>query len=233
MSARRLGCRINIDNAHRGRKKEQELKSEVLDIAVIGGGPAGISACLELSKNPKLKIALFESEAELGGVPRSCHLFFGMRDMGRLYTGPRYATRLRTLLERTSVDAYTNATVLGIATEHDADFHAVTVSSSQGLLTYRCRFVLLATGCFEKSREARRIPGSRPAGVYTTGALQQIVNLNHQIPGQRAVIIGSEHVAFSCAMTLHRARVSIVGLIEEDKDISTYRLPARAISTFF
>ena len=65
-----------------------------LDVAVVGGGPAGISACLELSKSSQLKVALFESEAELGGMPRSCHIFFGLRDRKRIYTGPAYAQKL-------------------------------------------------------------------------------------------------------------------------------------------
>ena len=85
-----------------------------LDVAVIGGGPAGISACVELAKAVKLKIALFESETELGGMPRSCHIFFGMRDRKRMYMGSAYAQKLDSLIRKTSVEIHTASTVLHI-----------------------------------------------------------------------------------------------------------------------
>ena len=86
-----------------------------MDVAVIGGGPAGISTCIELSKKtPGLKMALFESDKELGGIPRTCHIFFGMRDLGRLYTGASYARRLDTLVRKTPVEIHTETTVFEI-----------------------------------------------------------------------------------------------------------------------
>ncbi|MBW1804739.1 MAG: FAD-binding protein, partial [Deltaproteobacteria bacterium] len=84
-----------------------------LDVAVIGGGPAGITACLEFSKSPHLDVALFESEAELGGIPRTCHLrFFGFRDQKRIYTGAAYAQTLIRKLRRTPIRIFADATVI-------------------------------------------------------------------------------------------------------------------------
>lgn len=201
-----------------------------LDIAVVGGGPAGVSACLELCKHETLKIGLFDSETEIGGMPRSCHVFFGMRDMKRAYTGPAYARKLDRLIRKTSVDICTNATVLKVVPGKQNEPHQLTVSSPKGLKGYDSRVVLLATGCFERSRESRRIPGARSAGVFTTGSLQQIVNLQHLKPGEKAVVLGSEAVAFSSVLTLRRGGVSVVGLVDEDAVVKTYPIPAKVMS---
>jgi thioredoxin reductase len=204
-----------------------------LDVAVVGGGPAGISACLELSKIGDLNIALFECERELGGMPRSCHIFFGMRDQKRLYTGPAYARRLDRLIRRTATTIHTDARVLGINPEGPGKPHTLTVLSPKGLRSYESHAILLTTGCFENSRPARRIPGSRPAGIFTTGTLQQLVNLRHLKPGKRALVIGSEHVSLSSVHTLRRAGMSVVGIVEEDLELQTYTYPAKAMSHFF
>jgi thioredoxin reductase len=204
-----------------------------LDVAVIGGGPAGISACVEIAKSANLKVALFESEKDLGGVPRSCHLPFGLRDLKRLKTGPTYTRNLTGLLRRTSVEIHTDSTVLNIFPEDHGELHRIHVLSPRGFHSYECRFIVLATGCFESSRAARLIPGSRPAGVYSSGTLQQMVNLRHLKPGRRALIIGSEHVALSDVLTLKRAGTTVAGIVEEDPDIQCYQLPARAMSLAF
>lgn len=204
-----------------------------LDVAVVGGGPAGISACLELSKSSQLKAAIFESEAELGGMPRSCHIFFGMRDRKRIYTGPAYAKKLDSLIRQTSIEIHTGTTVLNIIPGNPGEVHRLNVVSPRGHRSYKSRFLILATGCFESSRQARRIAGTRPAGVFTTGTLQQLVNLRRLRPGKRAVIIGSEHVALSSVLTLWRAGVSIIGMVEECRELQTYIFPADVMKRFF
>ena len=112
-----------------------------LDIAVIGGGPAGISACLELSKTSNVKVGLFEKESELGGIPRSCHnIFFGMRDSRRMMSGPKYARRLTSMLRKTSVEIYRESTVDKVVPGNNNELHQVHVVSPSGFRLYQCRF---------------------------------------------------------------------------------------------
>jgi thioredoxin reductase len=210
-----------------------EHESVSVDVAVIGGGPAGISACLELSRRAReVKISLFESEENLGGVPRSCHLLFGMRDLKRILTGPGYARKLSGLLRRTPVDVHTQATALSILPAQNGKDgrHLVTVASPEGLKIYQSRFVVLATGCCESSLGQRLIPSARPAGILTTWQLQQMVYLHRMKPGNRALVIGSEDAALSTVLTLRRAGISIAGVVEEDEALQTYPLIAQALS---
>lgn len=204
-----------------------------LDVIVIGGGPAGISACIELSKLSGYKIALFESEQELARIPRSCHFFFGFRDLKRIYSGPTYARKLDNLIRKTSVAIHTETTVLNIVPGNQGELHRIDVSSPRGLSSYESRFILLSTGCYERPRYSRMIPGSRPAGIFTTGSLQELVNIHHLKPGLRAVIIGSEHIAFSSVLTLRRVGTYIAGIVEEDTELQSYPSIATGMSFFF
>ena len=202
------------------------------DVAVVGGGPAGVSACLELARLGHTDVYLFENEAQLGGIPRSAHIFFGMRDMYRAYSGPAYARRLETMVRRTPVNVCTESTVVRIEAGADNRRHVLTVSAPEGICLYSCRHVILAMGCFEGSCGARLLCGLRPAGVMTTGTLQKTVNLQGLTPGRRAVILGSEHVAFSAAMTLHHAGVEIAALVEPDAMLHTYSSVAGALGVW-
>lgn len=201
--------------------------SAALDVAIIGGGPAGIGACLELSKLSDLRSALFEGDRHLGGIPRNCHVFFGMRDQKRIMTGPAYARRLERLAEASRTEIHRSARVLDISPGREGKPHRIRVLSPKGLSELTSRYVLLSTGCFEGPRAARQIPGSRPAGVFTTGTLQQLILQRQWQPGKRAVIVGSEAVSFSCVFTLRQANVSIAAMTERESRIKTYALPAR------
>ncbi len=205
----------------------------ILDVAVVGGGSAGISSCIELSKKSSgLRIALFESEEELGGIPRSCHVYFGLRDLKRLYTGPAYVRKLSRLIRELPVEVHTKSTVLKIVAGRMGEPHGLDVVSPEGLRNYETRSIILATGCCESPLADRVIPHARPAGIFTTWQLQQMVNIHNLKPGNRALIVGSEHVAFSTAITLRRAGVSIAGLVEEGSELQTYPLLAKTVSGF-
>lgn len=205
-----------------------------IDVAIVGGGPAGLSACTELARTtPDLRIALFESEEELGGIPRSCHLFFGMRDLKRIYTGPAYARKLGDLARRTRAGIHTEATVLSICPDEEKGRHRLSVVSPEGLRAYESRFVVLATGCCETPLGTRLIPSARPAGIFTTWQLQQMVHFYRLTPGKRALVIGSEDAALSTVMTLSKAKVEIAGVVEEDRELQTYPLLAKTLSRFY
>jgi thioredoxin reductase len=206
---------------------------ELLDVAVIGGGPAGISACLELCSHAGLRIALFEGEQGLGGMPRSCHIFFGLRDRKRVYTGPSYARKLDRLVRKTGVHICTGSRVLTLVPGAPGETHELHALSPEGPKSFQSRFVLLATGCFEGSRSERVLPGTRPSGIFTTGTLQQLVNLRGLKPGNRALIVGSEHVALSSVLTLRRAGTTIAGIVEKDPGLHTYESGATVMSRLF
>ena len=204
-------------------------QSSILDAAIIGGGPAGVSACLELAKARSGKVALFESGPELGGIPRTCHVFFGMRDMKRLYRGVTYAKKLDRLARKTPTDIHVNATVMQIVPGDGGAPHRLQVLSPKGCVTYDARTVLLATGCYESPRDTRLLPGPRPAGMFTTGSLQELVRTCGARPGKRAIILGSEIVALSCVLTLRHAGTAIAGIVEEDDEVQTYPWLARSM----
>lgn len=192
------------------------------DVVVVGGGPAGISACLELARLSLLSVTLIEAEAEVGGVPRHCGPGFGMRDQGRFMSGPAYAARLAGLLRRTGVRRLTETTALSIRADRDRDGYLIETASPQGAGLHSCLRLILAAGCFETSRESRLIPGDRPAGIITTGTLQQLVKARGLKPGRRALILGAESVSLSAGLTLRRAGVNLAGLVGPEVFPDTY-----------
>jgi NADPH-dependent 2,4-dienoyl-CoA reductase/sulfur reductase-like enzyme len=174
-----------------------------VDALVVGAGPAGLAAATALARAGMSAIVV-DREAELGGIPRHTdHVGYGTRTFHRLLRGPAYARAWVSRAERAGVDLRPATTVTGWA-GGDAACREVTTTSPAGTATIRAGAVLVATGTRERPRPARLVPGARPAGVLTTGALQQLVATRQPV-GRRAVVIGAEHVSFSAVLTLRHA----------------------------
>lgn len=180
------------------------------DAIIVGGGPAGLSAARVLREAGVSDVVMLERETEAGGVPRHCHHpGFGFEQFHWPYTGPAYARRLRR--DVNGLDLRVGASVVALRPNGELD-----VVTDDGLETMTGKVVLLATGIRETPRAARLISGDRPPwGVFTTGALQQLLHLAHIQPCRRPVIIGSEWVSFSALLTLRRAGIRSVAMIEE------------------
>lgn len=178
---------------------------------VIGGGPSGLAAAIELRWLGISPVTVIEREREAGGIPRhSDHSGFGLRDLRTVLSGPRYAGRYRELAEEAGVEVLAETMV----TEWEGD-RRLKLTGPGGRNEIEPPAVVLATGCRERPRSARLVPGSRPAGVMTTATLQQLVHLRGQKVGRRAVIVGAEHVSFSAVATLAHGGASVAGLVTE------------------
>jgi thioredoxin reductase len=194
-------------------------------VAVIGGGPAGLAAAIELRRRGVESVTVIEREAEPGGIPRHAnHTGFGMLDLRRVLSGPRYARRYRELAERAGVELMAETMV----TECDPGGR-LRLTSPDGPRELEPAAMVLATGCRERPRSARLVPGSRPAGVMTTSTLQQLVYLHDASVGRRAVVVGAEHVSFSAVVTLAHGGASVAGLVTElarHQSLAAFRIGA-------
>lgn len=182
----------------------------VMDVAIVGGGPAGIAAALSLRREGLGRVVILEREAVTGGVPRHCgHPPFGMREFGRVLTGPAYARRLSEAADAAGVDIRTRTTVTSL--EPGGIIKGFT---EHGPLEVRAGRVVLATGARETSRAGRLVSGERPVGVMTTGSLQHYIYVEHLRPFLRPVIVGTELVSFSAVLTCIKAGIRPVAVIE-------------------
>lgn len=192
--------------------------TEKTDLLVVGAGPAGLAAARTVAQAGYRVIAV-EREDDAGGVPRHCfHTGFGLRDLHRPMTGPLYAKQTVALARAAGVDIRTATT----ATDWASDTSMAT-TSSRGRICIDADAVLLATGCRERPRSARLVPGRRPAGVYTGGAMQQMVYLARHPIGRRAVIVGAEHIAFSAVHTLRSSGTEVAAVISPAAGLETFR----------
>jgi thioredoxin reductase len=196
-----------------------------MTVVVVGAGPAGLSAAIELRRLGVGSVLVAEREATAGGVPRhSSHTGYGLRDLHRVMTGPAYARVLADAAQAAGARLLTGATVTGLARDpaRDPACPEVTITSGGGIETVPAAAVLLATGCRERPRAARLVPGDRPAGVMTTGELQQRVYLGGERLAGRALVVGAEHVSFSAAVTLAHAGAEVVALVTEHERQQSY-----------
>lgn len=202
------------------------MTDERVAVAIVGGGPSGLTAAAALASQVEGKVLVIERESATGGIPRhSDHPGYGIRDLRRFISGPAYAKRLTTMAQDAGAVLETEAMVTGWTGER-----SLQITSPRGVRTVTADAVVLATGARERPRPARLVPGDRPDGVYTTGHLQNLVHVHHAKVGNRALIVGAELVSWSAVLTLREsgcATVAMVSAYPRSEAYAAFRLPGR------
>lgn len=185
------------------------------DVLVVGGGPAGMGAALGAREAGAQRVLIVDRGPEPGGILHQCiHSGFGLHYLREELTGPEYAERFLTRVLDEEVDVVPATYVAGMAIDTDGGKTVRLMSEPEGLRAVTARSVVLAMGCRERTRAALRIPGERPAGIYTAGLAQKLVNQIGCLPGRRVAILGSGDIGLIMARRLTLEGCEIVGVFE-------------------
>ena len=181
------------------------------DVIVVGAGPAGMAAAISACGNGAGRVLIIERNAFLGGILKQCiHDGFGLVKWGESLTGPEYAARYADMLKNTSADVLLSA----IVTEITPSLEVFCVTRG-GIRAFRAKSLILATGCRERTRGMLMLPGTRPAGIYTAGVAQRLINVQNIRPGNRVVILGSGDIGMIMARRMTLEGMDVVCVLEK------------------